>query len=111
MLRGWRGQCPHCGKGKLLKGYTQVADACPACSEHYGHIRADDGPAWLTILIVGHIFGAVALAVVPHTNWPDWLSLTVWPIFALAMILLVLPHAKGFFIALIWKTGCSGSER
>jgi uncharacterized protein (DUF983 family) len=31
-----------------------------SCGEHFGKIHADDGPAWLTIIIVGHL-------VVPST--------------------------------------------
>ncbi len=111
LKRGTLGRCPQCGGGALLASYSKPVASCVVCGEAFGHIRADDGPAWLTILIVGHILGAALLSVVPHSDWPDWLSWTVWPAFGLALILAILPRARGFFIALIWHTGCSGSER
>ena len=110
LKRGAFGQCPNCGKTRLLVSYTKQVQQCASCKQNFGHIRADDGPAWLTILIVGHILGALALSVIPHSELPDWLLWLSLPVLALALIVLVLPRAKGFFIALIWHTGCSGSE-
>ncbi len=56
--RAATGKCPNCGKGTLYKSYLKQVDRCSICSESYGQIRADDGPPWLTILLVGHICGA-----------------------------------------------------
>ena len=39
----------------LLSGYLTVNDTCTVCSEELHHHRADDGPAYLTILLVGHL--------------------------------------------------------
>ena len=55
LLRGWRRRCPNCGKGPMMKSYLAVRDNCPVCNETLSHHRADDGPAYLTILIVGHL--------------------------------------------------------
>ena len=44
---------PACGEGPLMAGYLTVRDACPACGTELHHHRADDGPAWATILIAG----------------------------------------------------------
>ena len=103
LLRATLGRCPACGKGKLLRRYLKPVECCSVCGEKYGHIRADDGPAWLTIIIVGHILGTILLVVVPDSHWPDWVSLTVWPLLAFLIALIVLPRAKGLFIALIWR--------
>ncbi|MGB3147625.1 MAG: DUF983 domain-containing protein, partial [Paracoccaceae bacterium] len=59
--RGFRQRCPACGEGRLLTGYLTVRDACPSCGEPFHHHRADDGPAYLTILIVGHIMAPLLL--------------------------------------------------
>ena len=53
LMRGWRRRCPKCGKGPMMKSYLAVRDHCPVCNENLAHHRADDGPAYLTILIVG----------------------------------------------------------
>lgn len=108
--RALRRRCPACGEGRLLAGYTRQVEACAVCGERFGHIRADDGPAWLTILIVGHIVVSVILAVEPRVDWPQWLSMTVWIAVALAATLWALPRAKCFFIGAIWRSGAPGSE-
>jgi hypothetical protein len=58
LLRGWRCRCPNCGAGPMMRGYLKVRDACPVCQQELFHHRADDGPAYLTILIVGPPDGA-----------------------------------------------------
>ena len=111
LLRGLVGRCPACGHGKIFARYLKPVQACSHCGEALGHIRADDGPAWLTILIVGHVIGPVLLATATSSTWPDWVHMVVWPLAALLLALVVLPHAKGIFISAIWRTGCIGSEK
>jgi uncharacterized protein (DUF983 family) len=110
-LRGLTGRCPNCGKGHLFSSYLKQVLNCANCNDALGHIRADDGPAWLTIVIVGHILAPVMLFVVPAALWPEWVTLMFLPLLALALALLILPRAKGVFIAAIWRTGCIGSEK
>jgi len=102
-LRGMLGRCPRCGGGRLLRNYLKPVDHCSACGEAYGHIRADDGPAWLTIVVVGHILGVIMLTVVPNADVPIWALLVGLPVLAVLIALVVLPRAKGIFIALIWR--------
>lgn len=110
MMRGMIGRCPHCGQGKLFRGYLTQVEACSACSERFGHIRTDDGPAWLTILLAGHILIPLFAGILPYVNWPDWLILAVVLLLTLATTLLLLPRSKGVFIGLVWRLGCIGSE-
>jgi uncharacterized protein (DUF983 family) len=110
----WRGalrRCPRCGRGVLFKSYLKQVDACATCHEEYAHIRADDAPPWLTILIVGHIVVPLIFVVNSWFFWPNWLVMLVWPIVTAALALTVLPRAKGIFIAIIWATRAPGSER
>ncbi|MDA0369031.1 MAG: DUF983 domain-containing protein [Proteobacteria bacterium] len=108
--RALRGRCPNCGAGRLMRAYLKPVEQCAACCERYGHIRADDAGPWLTILLVGHLIVPAALVVEQNTAWPSWLAMTVWPVAALALALLVLPRAKTLFIGIIWATGAPGSE-
>ena len=103
--------CPHCGQGRFFRSYLKQVDNCSMCNEAFGHIRADDGPAWLTILIVGHILAPILLMTVPDSTWPMWLSMLVWPLAALILALAVLPYAKALFVGIIWRTGAVGSEK
>ena len=59
--RGFRQRCPRCGAGPLMHGYLKVRDNCAVCGEALHHHRADDGPAYLTILIVGHLMAPLIL--------------------------------------------------
>ena len=111
LRRGLFGRCPNCGEGRLLAGYLKQVEACAACGEAFGHIRSDDAAPWLTILVVGHVTVPIALAVETSTDWPDWVSKTLWPGVALLLALLVLPRARSLFIAMIWATRAPGSER
>jgi uncharacterized protein (DUF983 family) len=110
-LRGLIGRCPSCGRGRLLRRYLKPVERCEQCGEAFGHIRADDGPAWLTIVVVGHIMGPLLLYAVPGSRLSDAVAMLVWPLVALLLALLVLPRAKGLFIGLIWRSGSIGSER
>ena len=69
MLRGWRCRCPNCGTGPMLRGYLKVRDTCPVCGEDFHHQRADDGPAYLTILIVGHLMAPLILWLAGGILW------------------------------------------
>jgi uncharacterized protein (DUF983 family) len=100
--RGLLGRCPNCGKGRLFRAYLKPVEACSACGEDISHIQADDGPAWLTILVVGHVLVATILMVDGWAGWPMWLSMAFYPTLGLAMCLGGLPFAKGAFIGAIW---------
>jgi uncharacterized protein (DUF983 family) len=108
LLRGWRRRCPNCGAGPMMRGYLKVRDACPVCGEDLHHHRADDGPAYLTILIVGHLLAPVLIFV--YSTWrPDPLLLAVGlTIGTVALSLYLLPRLKGALVALQWAKRMHG---
>lgn len=108
LLRGWRRRCPSCGNGHLMKGYLKVAPICPVCREELFHHRADDGPAYLTILIVGHLMAPLLhLAFVKLR--PDPLTLfTVFAVGCVALSLYLLPRLKGAIVAYQWARRMNG---
>lgn len=108
MLRGWRRRCPQCGQGPLLKSYLKVRDTCPVCGEEFHHHRADDGPAYLTILIVGHLM-APALKIAYTSFEPDPLILaTSLSVGCVAVSLYLLPRLKGAIVGLQWAKRMHG---
>ena len=108
--RGALASCPNCGRGRLFRAYLKPVDQCSHCEEPFKHIRADDGPAWLTILIVGHIVVGTALMVEMYAPQPVGVSIAMFSGLALAMTLSLLPRAKGMFIGAIWAMKAPGSE-
>jgi uncharacterized protein (DUF983 family) len=108
LLRGWHRRCPNCGAGPMMRGYLTVRDACPVCGEALHHQRADDGPAYLTILIVGHL---VAPALIfAYSNYdPDPLFIAVlFSVLTSALSLYLLPRLKGGLVALQWAKRMHG---
>ncbi|HBM62179.1 DUF983 domain-containing protein [Salipiger marinus] len=106
--RGYRGRCPKCGSGPVLRGYLKVRDHCPVCREELHHHRADDGPAYLTILIVGHIMAPGLLWV--FTTWrPEPLILmTIFLVGCIGLSLYLLPRLKGAIVGFQWARGMHG---
>ena len=108
LWRGWRRRCPNCGEGSLLKTYLKVADSCETCGEHLHHHRADDGPAYLTILLVGHIL-APLLHVVFTKFRPEPMTLfLIFAVGAVALSLYLLPRLKGVIVAMQWAKRMHG---
>lgn len=111
LLRGWRCRCPNCGAGPMLHSYLKVNDTCAVCGEELHHHRADDGPAYLTILIVGHIMAPLMLYV--FTEWrPDPMILaTLFSVSTVGLSLWLLPRLKGVIVAIQWAKRMHGFGR
>lgn len=108
LFRGWRGKCPRCGQGRVLKGYLKVEDDCAVCKLDYSHHRADDGPAYLTILVVGHLM-APLLHVVFVAWRPEPLVLfTIFAVGCVGLSLYLLPRLKGAIVGFQWARGMGG---
>jgi uncharacterized protein (DUF983 family) len=108
LWRGWRRRCPACGTGPMLKSYLKVRDECPICSEPLHHHRADDGPAYLVILIVGHIM-APAILIAFTVFRPEPLVLaSLFTIGCVGLSLYLLPRLKGMVVAVQWAKRMHG---
>jgi uncharacterized protein (DUF983 family) len=94
--------CPKCGIGKLFKGYLKQNDHCPHCGESFTQYRADDGPAWLTILVTGHIVVPLLVFLVHNDVMPYWAEIVFMFSLTTALVLGLLPSAKGAFISVLW---------
>jgi uncharacterized protein (DUF983 family) len=107
VTRALLGRCPHCGKGKLMRGYLKQVEACSVCGEKFGQIRADDAAPWLTLIVVGHIF--LPLVFLFNWNWmPLWVAMVSMSALVVAIALAILPKAKAVFIAILWQTRAPG---
>ncbi len=113
--RGFLGRCPHCGKGRMFRAYLKVVDACPVCGEDLSHQRADDAPAYITMVVVGHFI--VAGIVAAEELWPTLPLLPLglaWSALAVLASLWLLPRVKGALVGLQWALrmhGFGGPEK
>jgi uncharacterized protein (DUF983 family) len=102
MRRGFAQRCPHCGKGALFWKYLKVSDRCPSCDEPLHHHRADDAPAYFTIVVVGHFIVGGVLALHKGLAPPEWVQLAIWMPLTLLSCLWLLPRIKGALVGLQW---------
>ncbi|MDP3342737.1 DUF983 domain-containing protein [Frigidibacter sp.] len=108
LKRGWKQRCPNCGSGPLMSGYLKVRDTCPVCSEPLHHQRADDGPAYLTILIVGHIMAPVILWAFVAFRPDPLVMASVFSVGTVALSLFLLPRLKGAMVGFQWAKRMHG---
>lgn len=107
-IRGFARTCPRCGKGHLFNGYLSVSKACCTCGLDLSPQRADDGPAYLTIVIVGHIL--LPLLVPAYRLWdlqPGMMA-ALFSALALTLSLYLLPRLKGALIGFQWAKQMHG---
>lgn len=111
--RGLLGKCPNCGRGKLFAGFLAVAARCGECGEELHHHRADDAPAYLTILVVGHLMLPFVLGVEEAFAPAVWVHLLLWGTLIPAACLAFLRPIKGAIVGLQWASfmhGFGGGE-
>lgn len=108
LRRGWGKRCPNCGTGKLFQGYLKVHHDCTVCGEELYHQRADDGPAYLTIILVGHLMAPLLHIFYVHVVQDPWMLATIFTVGTVAASLYLLPRFKGFMIAFQWAKRMHG---
>ena len=103
MARGFLGRCPNCGRGALFRRYLKINARCPVCDLDLDRYPSDDGPAYFTILIVGHI-------VIPLMLWmqkaddPSTLLLSaVFVPLTIVLVLGLLRPIKGATVGLMLR--------
>lgn len=110
LLRGARLKCPRCGEGRLFSRYLKVAPSCDCCGLDLTPQRADDGPAYVVILIVAHLIG-FSLPVMFELMGDNPAMITlVLSVLSIVLSLAMLPPVKGMFVALQWFKGMHGFQ-
>jgi len=100
--RGLSHRCPACGKGKLYGKYLKVRPHCEACGHELSRYPADDGPAYLTILLVGHLIVGPALFFPVVWETSPAISLPIILGVLTLVVLSALPRIKGGWIGMMY---------
>lgn len=95
----------------MMTGFLKVRRSCASCGEELHHHRADDMPAWATILIIGHVLVSGLLAVETAFRPPMWVHWAVWPAVTLGLSMWLLPRIKGMVVAFQWANRMHGFGR
>ena len=101
MSRGLRGRCPACGEGHLFYRYLKISPACGVCGHDLDQYPSDDGPAYFTILLVGHL--VVAPLLLFPIIWRSPIAVIVPGVLIplAGLTLLILPRVKGAVVGLL----------
>lgn len=108
--RGLTCRCPNCGDGRMFQGYATAKSKCSVCGERLDGHRADDLPAYLTIVIAGKASITVLLWAILHTDLPNWALYLGGTLGASALALALLRPLKGMVIGLQWAWRLHGFD-
>lgn len=108
-VRGLKLRCPNCESAPLFQAYLKPAESCAHCGADWSKVRADDGPAWATMLVVLHMLAPLFHYLTFKSGLPSNAPVLILSILAVALCLILLPRMKGLFIGLIWATGAPTS--
>lgn len=111
LVRGLRCRCPRCGEGRLFRAWLKPVERCPVCTLDLTPQRADDLPAYIAILITGHVMAPFLIALpVDFGLGPLAVAAILIPLATVAMLGMLQP-VKGGVIAAQWWFGMHGFER
>ncbi|GIL03081.1 MAG: hypothetical protein BroJett030_29800 [Alphaproteobacteria bacterium] len=108
VLRGARGTCPACGRGALFSRLLTTVPACPACGEELHHHRADDLPAYLNILVTGHVVVGTMMVAMTFELLPLWTLTALTVALAVTAAFALMRPLKGMVVAAQWALGMHG---
>jgi uncharacterized protein (DUF983 family) len=108
VLRGLAGRCPSCARAPLFARRLTPVDHCPACGQDWSAQRADDFPAYLVILILGHVIVPVVVLANLTWDWPEGLQMVLWPSLAAVLAIAMIRPAKGAVIGAQWALRMGG---
>ena len=93
---------PELRRRQTFRAFLKTADACSVCGQDFTHHRADDLPAYLVIVLVGHVVVPMALWI--ETNYAPAvaLQLAIYLPLTLILSLLLLQPVKGAVVGLQW---------
>ena len=106
--RGLQHRCPNCGEGKLFSRYLKVAPACDRCGQSFAPQRADDGPAYFTILIMCHVAGFMLHFLFANTDLGPFQTALLTGTVVVGASLALLPRIKGAMIGWQWAERLHG---
>lgn len=104
-------KCPSCGKSSIYSGILSVKDKCESCGFALKEHDAGDGPAFFSMFITGTAVTVAAVLFELKYTPPAWMHIVIWPIFTIALSIILLRMAKSFLIGLQYKYKVLGFKK
>lgn len=108
IAHGLRGRCPACGEGRMFARFLKPAPACPTCGLALNGHQADDFPAYIVILALGHILVPLMIEVNSALAISLGWQALIWPGLAIILALAMIQPVKGAVIAVQWSRRMAG---
>lgn len=108
LLRGVRSRCPRCGEGSLFQKWLKPRPRCPVCTLDLAPQRADDFPAYIAMIVTGHLMAPLIIALSKDFHLGVAAMLAILVPLSIAMMVGMLQPAKGAVIATQWWYGMHG---
>ena len=109
-VAGVAGRCPRCGRGKLFKGFVDVAPVCESCGLDLKFADSGDGPAVFVMLFAGFFIVGLALYIEVKFEPPMWVHAAIFLPLTLIVCVGMLRPLKGVLIALQYRNK-AGQDR
>ncbi len=106
--RALKGRCPACGEGAMFARFLKPSPACSACGQAWNVSHADDFPAYIVILLLGHILVPLMIEVNSALNIPLGMQALLWPGLAMVLAGVMIQPVKGAVIAFQWARRMDG---
>jgi len=95
-------RCPACGNAPLFRAFLKPVDHCAACGQDWSHHQADDFPAYIVILVLGHLLVPMVISINLAWSPPVVTQMILWPSLTAILALLMIQPVKGAVIAWQW---------
>lgn len=105
---GLRGRCPACGVGSVFARFLVSRPACSCCGLVLDGHEAHDFPAYIVILLLGHILIPTMVSVNAAFAVPVGWQIVIWPALVIVLALALIQPVKGGVIAYQWARRMHG---
>lgn len=92
----------------MYETYLKLRSECAQCGEDLSHARADDGPAYLSILLTAKVMGTLQLVIYGMYQPEAWVMAVTFSIGVIVMALALLPRFKGMIVGIQWAKRMHG---
>ena len=92
----------------MFARFLKPSPACEACGQGWDQSRADDFPAYIVILLLGHLLVPLMIEVNAALDIPMGLQALLWPGFAILLAVAMIQPAKAAVIAFQWSRRMDG---
>lgn len=94
-----RGRCPRCAEGRIFRHWLQIAQQCSHCGLDLSAHDQGDGPAYLTVFIIGGLVTVLASMTEILLTPPYWLHAVLWLPLVVFGSIGFLHYAKAWLLA------------